>query len=148
MAIDPVDTGGAGEGERCVFCDIVNDREFAVVVARGGHDMIIEPLNPVVPGHVLVIPHKHVTDATDDPAVTARTFQSAAWFTKNRGPKHFNLITSVGMLATQSVPHLHIHIIPRSQDDGLMLPWGDNSSQSREYRDNAYEFYNGTGQHD
>ena len=44
-----------GEGEGCIFCDIVNDREFAIVIARGGHDMIIEPLNPVVPGHVLVI---------------------------------------------------------------------------------------------
>jgi hypothetical protein len=34
-----------------------------------------------------------------------------------------NLITSVGADATQSVRHLHIHVVPRREGDGLMLPW-------------------------
>ncbi len=58
--------------------------------------------------------------------------------------QHVNLITSVGTLATQSIKHLHIHVIPRYLNDGLVLPWGDNSAQSREYLDNAYLFYSGS----
>ena len=37
----------------------------------------------------------------------------------------YNLITSAGIPATQSVLHLHIHIVPRYENDGLHLPWTD-----------------------
>jgi diadenosine tetraphosphate (Ap4A) HIT family hydrolase len=36
----------------------------------------------------------------------------------------FNLITSAGRAATQSIDHLHIHVVPRTVDDKLMTPWG------------------------
>ena len=122
----------------CVFCEIVAGRAPAEVVARGENDIIIVPLNPVVPGHVIVIPHIHVTDVTDDPMVSGACVRAAAWFTKNRGPKTFNLITSVGAAATQTVMHLHIHIIPRSEGDGLGLPWtatGDALTEALRERD-------------
>jgi diadenosine tetraphosphate (Ap4A) HIT family hydrolase len=61
--------------------------------------------------------------------------------------QHVNLITSVGMLATQSVKHLHIHVVPRHPNDTLRLPWGDNAEQSREYLQNAYLFYSGETAH-
>jgi histidine triad (HIT) family protein len=35
----------------------------------------------------------------------------------------YNFITSAGKAATQSVMHLHIHIVPRQEGDGLLLPW-------------------------
>lgn len=47
------------------------------------------------------------------------------------------------MLATQSIRHLHIHVIPRRPYDGLKLPWGDNDMQSAEYQRNAALFYGG-----
>ena len=106
-----------------MFCEIVAGRAPAEVVARGENDLIIVPLNPVVPGHVIVIPHMHVTDVTDDPMVSGACFRAAAWFTKNNGPPSFNLIKSVGAEATQTVMHLHVHIVPRSSGDGLHLPW-------------------------
>ena len=46
-----------------MFCEIVADREFAIVIARGGHDIIIEPLNPVVPANTLS-PVKHPPNTT------------------------------------------------------------------------------------
>ena len=113
------------EEEGCVFCEIVAGTAPAEVVARGENDIIIVPLNPVVRGHVIVIPHMHVTDVTDDPMVSGAVFRAAAWFTKNNGPPSFNLITSVGAAATQTIRHLHIHIVPRSVGDNLALPWSD-----------------------
>lgn len=38
-------------------------------------------------------------------------------------PGDMNLITSRGPAATQTVPHLHLHLIPRREGDGLTLPW-------------------------
>jgi histidine triad (HIT) family protein len=83
------------------------------------------PLGPVVRGHRLVVPKAHVQDAAEDPAVTAETFRVAALVARQVGP--CNLITSVGAEATQSVFHLHVHVVPRRLGDGLKLPWTDVS---------------------
>lgn len=87
----------------------------------------IEPLNPVTKGHRLVIPREHVSDFIDDPVVTARAMEYAAELAeklkKQQGYAGMNLITSQGRCATQSVFHLHIHLVPRREGDGLHLPW-------------------------
>jgi diadenosine tetraphosphate (Ap4A) HIT family hydrolase len=36
----------------------------------------------------------------------------------------WNIITSIGKAATQSIKHLHVHLVPRTEDDKLMVPWG------------------------
>lgn len=128
----------------CIFCDIVARRAPATIVTETAFATIIVPLNPVTEGHVIAIPHGHVTHALESPSITGLTMTAACMYALKH--QHCNLITSVGMLATQSVRHLHIHVVPRRQNDGLMLPWGDNEAQSREYRENAYAFYNGVGE--
>jgi histidine triad (HIT) family protein len=77
------------------------------------------PLRPGRPGHVLVIPKTHVRDFQDDPIVTAATMARAA----ELGDGQMNLITSAGEAATQTVFHLHVHLVPRTEGDGLTLPW-------------------------
>lgn len=79
-------------------------------------------LNPVVPGHQLFVPTLHVADAASDSEVTGLTFEQAALWAAVQG-KPFNLITSGGAPATQSVFHLHVHYVPRAEGDGLHLPW-------------------------
>lgn len=81
-----------------------------------------EPLNPVVSGHRLFMPVEHVETAGAMPGVTGRTFQVAARWASEQNPA-FNLITSAGADATQTVPHLHVHYLPRLPNDGLHLPW-------------------------
>lgn len=105
--------------EPCVFCEIVAEREPAVFVRRWTDAVAIVPLEPVVEGHVLVIPRVHVIDATDHPDTTGMAFRRAA----SLALPPCNLITSAGREATQSVPHLHVHIVPRAENDGLALPW-------------------------
>lgn len=104
---------------RCVFCAIVACNEPATVLHKWSGVLAIEPLNPVVAGHTLVIPTRHVNDALEDPDVTAAVMRAAAELAQSP----CNIITSVGSEATQSVLHLHVHIVPRSEGDGLALPW-------------------------
>lgn len=106
----------------CAFCRIINGHEAATLV-RGWSDAVaFVPLDPVTSGHVLVVPRTHVDDATASPEVTAAVFGRAAELAGRY--EAVNLLTSVGRAATQSVFHLHVHVIPRRAGDGLMLPWG------------------------
>lgn len=111
----------------CVFCAIVAGQAPATVVAEWPDALAIVPHRPVVPGHVLVIPRTHVRDFADDPEVTAATMRRAAELA--RGPA--NLITSAGEEATQTVFHLHVHIVPRADGDGLPLPWTPQQEAQR-----------------
>src|SRR5436305_1197385 len=107
----------------CVFCRIVEGTEPATIVRRWATAIAIVPLNPVTDGHVLVLPTDHVRDATVRPEVTARVMRRAAQLAY----PPCNIITSAGAEASQSVPHLHIHVVPRREGDGLMLPWTKRS---------------------
>lgn len=107
----------------CVFCDIVAGRAPGNIVARWPDAIALVPLGPVVDGHVLIVPRLHVVDAAENQAVTALTFGLAAEWAQGQALP-FNLITSAGREATQSVFHLHIHYVPRAADDQLMVPWG------------------------
>lgn len=113
----------------CVFCDIVHGRAPAEVVHRWDDAVAFVPLNPVTPGHVLVVPNEHVKNAIEDPVVTAQAMYRAADLAARYAP--CNLITSVGAVATQTVYHLHLHVVPRRPGDGLALPWtGQNGDRS------------------
>lgn len=105
----------------CIFCAITQGRAPATVVRSWTDALAIVPLDPVVDGHLLVIPNTHVIDFTIDPVVSAATMARAAELAADRGP--CNLITSRGREATQSILHLHLHLVPRAVDDGLALPW-------------------------
>jgi histidine triad (HIT) family protein len=112
----------------CVFCRVVVGDAPAEVWADGISSLAIVPLNPVVDGHFLVIPKTHVKDAYADPRVTATAMHDAALWARIRADRDsrfvsVNIITSVGRPATQSVFHLHIHVVPRVENDGLALPW-------------------------
>jgi histidine triad (HIT) family protein len=103
----------------CVFCKITRSYSPATIVQKWGDAVAIVPLNPVTFGHLLVIPLEHVIDALHKPDVTARIMEHAC----ELATAPCNLITSVGEEATQTVKHLHIHIVPRAANDGLCLPW-------------------------
>ena len=113
----------------CIFCQIVKSQAPAKIVDSTIGTLIFEPLNPVVRGHVLVIPQKHVDDFTTDPDVSADVMHHAARYAREMGP--CNIITSRGRAATQSVFHLHLHIVPRAENDGLALPWYSGKSKRK-----------------
>ena len=104
----------------CPFCEIVAGRAPAQIVEEWPDAIALIPLNPVVQGHILVVPRTHVRDFIDDPIVSAATMRCAAELVAGMGS--YNLITSKGRPATQSVFH-PLHLVPRAVDDGLALPW-------------------------
>lgn len=106
----------------CVFCAIIAGTEPATIVRQWPDAIAIVPLDPVTDGHLLVIPREHVPDFTTAHYVSAITTHRAAELAEEIGGS-MNLITSKGREATQSVAHLHLHLVPRRENDGLALPW-------------------------
>jgi diadenosine tetraphosphate (Ap4A) HIT family hydrolase len=101
----------------CPFCAlpagrIVHARESAVVIRDGF---------PVSPGHSLVIPKRHVSffEVTDDKRTDLLTLLAEARDDLERQfrPAGYNIGINDGAAAGQTVPHLHIHLIPRYAGD-------------------------------
>lgn len=105
----------------CPFCKRILAGEFTI---SDRFAVAFEPLNPVVKDHLLVVPREHVPDAGFDRIAASRTMALAAEIVGPLGwADSYNIITSSGAAATQTVRHLHLHIVPRHEGDGLALPW-------------------------
>lgn len=104
----------------CVFCAYAGPNE---ILWETPSVYVIEPLRQVTPGHVLVIPRAHATDFAAAAAVTAAAFRGAAEFVQYEELGDCNLITSKGEAASQMVFHVHVHVLPRTWDDNVTLPW-------------------------
>lgn len=116
------------EPATCAFCDIAAGTAHATVVAEWPETIAVLPRDRdgkrgCTDGHVLLIPRVHVADAATDPLVTGITMARAAELANRLDYADFNIITSRGAAATQTVFHLHVHLIPRVEGDGLALPW-------------------------
>lgn len=107
--------------DSCIFCRIIDGKTPANDLWTWPEAVAFTPLNPVTKGHILVVPKEHVADATVDPEISALTMAAAADVAYMKAPA--NIITSIGRIATQTVFHLHLHVVPRREDDGLLLPW-------------------------
>lgn len=107
----------------CPFCQIILGDAPASMVASWPDAIAFKPLDPVTDGHVLVVPTVHVRDFVAAPHVTAMTMHRAAGLADKLPGDDWNLITSRGPAATQTVTHLHVHLVPRRPGDGLALPW-------------------------
>lgn len=114
----------------CVFCAIVDGTAPATIVAEWAEAIAIVPLGPVTDGHVLVLPRAHVADATASPYISGAVMRRAAEYAERH--QAVNLITSRGKAATQTVFHLHVHIVPRRDGDGLALPWTEQQRRRGE----------------
>lgn len=106
----------------CPFCDIAAGMTDTKVSTHGSDVISFIPLGPVARGHRLFVPRVHVPHAATIPAITGRVFAEAAAWAREQA-SHFNLITNAGSAATQTIPHLHVHYVPRHRGDNLALPW-------------------------
>ncbi len=83
--------------------------------------LVVKDLNPVTPGHRLVVPRVHYESLLElTPTLVGELFQVAAKVAReavSSGADGFNLGINDGAVAGQSVPHVHIHVIPRYLGD-------------------------------
>lgn len=111
----------------CVFCAKIAAGDYdekVMYLPDGGPvlpNVVFEPLNPVTEGHKLVVPVHHAKTVADNPRISASSMAVAALVADRAGD--CNIITSKGAAATQTVEHLHLHVVPRRSGDGLRLPW-------------------------
>jgi diadenosine tetraphosphate (Ap4A) HIT family hydrolase len=107
----------------CPFCRIIRDGAPAQIVREWADALAIVPRGGgCTRGHLLILPRGHVADFTTDPVVSATVQLRAAQLAQELGGQ-WNYLTSCGPDATQTVFHLHGHLVPRTAGDGLALPW-------------------------
>lgn len=110
----------------CPFCRKIEhgaDEVGEVFLSAYSRVVHFEPLNPVTPGHMLFVPRHHIERADDGVMATSDAVASAIIYAERAGIEAYNLIQSNGAPATQTVQHVHVHLVPRRVGDGLALPW-------------------------
>ncbi len=111
----------------CVFCAILDGELPANYVYEDDDVVSIMDINPVTPGHLLVLPRRHLPDLVDlDDDIAARMINvarriAAAHRAQDPSIEGINLYLADSPAAGQEVPHAHIHVIPRRIDDGFHL---------------------------
>lgn len=121
----------------CVFCGIAAGELGASVVHESPRVLAIMDIDPVTPGHVLVLPRAHLPDLADLDDVAAEMFAVARSVAAalRRSPlrsEGVNLFYADGEAAFQEVFHAHLHVFPRFADDGFTIGarWGSNPSRT------------------
>ena len=112
----------------CIFCRIVSGQLPSTRVHEDEHAIAIMDINPATRGHVLVIPREHAADIHEVSdadlahcAVVAK--QLARMAMAGLDASGVTIMQSNGASAWQTVFHYHVHVIPRYDDDPLVLPW-------------------------
>jgi histidine triad (HIT) family protein len=111
----------------CVFCEIVSGREPASIVYRDDLVCAFLDIQPVNPGHLLVIPLTHAVHLSDlDMRVGERMFRAAQFLSE--AIRHcgvrcegVNFFLADGAAAGQEIFHAHLHVFPRFEGDGFGL---------------------------
>jgi histidine triad (HIT) family protein len=112
----------------CVFCKIVAGNIPCFKLQEDEATLAFMDINPVHDGHCLVIPKAHYATVFEVPAdafaaVSRVVGRLAKAVDTAVVPDGLNLLQSNGPGAAQSVPHFHIHILPRRMNDGLLMNW-------------------------
>ncbi|MDD5291165.1 MAG: HIT family protein [Patescibacteria group bacterium] len=110
----------------CIFCKIIAGEIPSFKVYEDENVLAFLDIAPVNPGHTLVVPKKHYENMEE--ILEAELCKLTVVIKKigkavkdSLGAEGYNITENNGPVAGQIVPHLHFHVIPRRQDDGLKL---------------------------
>ncbi len=119
--------------EACVFCRISAGESPASVVYSDERVLAFMDIQPVNPGHVLVVPRQHVASVRElDVDLGAQVWRAAMRIARTLPRagvrmEGLNLFVADGAPAGQDVFHVHLHVIPRFAGDGFGLRFGPNN---------------------
>jgi histidine triad (HIT) family protein len=125
----------------CVFCAIINGEAPAVVVWESERLIAFLDHRPLFRGHTLLVPKVHVVLLSDLPADLVPEFFTAAQRLERGvedGLGADGSMILINNVVSQSVPHLHLHVIPRNQGDGLRFWLGPRHPYDAEHPAEAY----------
>ena len=106
-----------GDRSDCIFCRIADGDAPADVVHSSEYSVAFRDLSPQAPVHVLVIPRRHIVDAAELDAGHAEELAdlliTARQVAEEQGVRTsgYRLVFNVGADATNTVPHLHLHVL-------------------------------------
>lgn len=110
----------------CVFCKIINGEIPCFKVYETEHIVCFLDINASSKGHTLIVPKKHVTNMFDvSDEIICEVIKAVNYVTKllkeKLGVEAVNVINNSGEKAGQTVMHLHYHVIPRYDNDGIVI---------------------------
>lgn len=108
--------------QECKFCKIVRGEEFSSKVFQDDISIGFLDQRPLFPGHILLIPQTHAETLTDLPEeLVAPLFRNVRFLARavESAMEAEGIFVGINNKVSQSVPHLHIHIVPRRRGDGL-----------------------------
>ena len=106
----------------CTFCAIVRGEVPAATVFEAEHTLAFLDRRPLFPGHVLLVPRAHHETLADlPPDLLAPLFGAAQVVERaiEQGLGADGVFVAINNRVSQSVPHLHVHLVPRHEKDGL-----------------------------
>jgi histidine triad (HIT) family protein len=110
------------EPSDCVFCRIAAAEVPAEVVYEDEHSLAFLDHRPLFPGHALLIPREHIETLADLPRELLEPYFGAAQLLSRAIPEAVQKpgsFVALNNVVSQSVPHLHVHVVPRQRKDGL-----------------------------
>jgi histidine triad (HIT) family protein len=112
----------------CVFCMIRDGKIPSVKIDEDERTLTFMDINPLNTGHCLVVTKRHAptlfdADVEDLKAAMATAKRVAGVIREALEPDGLNLLQANGAAAFQSVPHVHLHLIPRWANDGKGFDW-------------------------
>jgi histidine triad (HIT) family protein len=112
----------AGADPNCRFCQIVAGDETAHVVFENERTLAFLDNRPLFPGHSLLVPRDHHETLADLPPDLLEPLFASARRLSIAVPKAMEkpgAFVAINNVVSQSVPHLHVHVVPRKPKDGL-----------------------------
>jgi histidine triad (HIT) family protein len=112
----------------CVFCKIRDGQVPSTKIHEDERTLAIMDINPLNPGHCLVLTKAHAptifdADIADLTAAITTAQRLARAIRTALSPDGLNILQANGAAAFQSVPHFHLHLIPRWKDDRKGFDW-------------------------
>lgn len=123
----------------CIFCLIANGQIPSDTVYEDEYFRAILDLSPAQKGHTLLLPKEHYADLFEMPEeLAARVLPTAKRVAlavrEATGADGVNLVQNNGEAAGQTVPHFHLHIIPRLSGDNALPLWTPGKSDPEEQK--------------
>ncbi len=132
----------------CIFCKIINGDVTSYKIFENENVFAFLDINPVNPGHTLVVPKKHAKDLFE---VDEQSYLEVQRVVRGLAPKIKEALGACGVnimqnnlpCAGQVVEHLHVHIIPRFENDGHKMWHGTelNESSAKEVQEKLSAFF-------
>jgi histidine triad (HIT) family protein len=128
--------------QACVFCQVIGGRKGATLVLDEELVVAFLDTSPVFKGHVLVVPREHHETLVDVPATQLEplfTSVQRVQVAVMSAVSAQGTFVAMNNVVSQSVPHLHVHVVPRTKGDGLKgFFWPRTKyASTEEYEDHA-----------